>query len=59
MRFFKKGDLSLRYIVLAALALMVLVVISLIFIKGNTFFVDKFKGIYAQITALKPTGITK
>jgi uncharacterized protein (UPF0333 family) len=54
MKLNKKGDLSLRYIILAALGLMVLVVITLIFLKGTTFFTTKLNAIWNQIIALKP-----
>ncbi len=44
----KKGDLSMRYIVLIALGLMVLVVVALIFTGAADWFVEKIKAVAAQ-----------
>lgn len=49
---FKKGDLQIRYIILIALGVLVLVVIALIFSGAVEWFVDKVKSIAAQFTSL-------
>ncbi len=51
----KKGvELTLNTVILAILAVMVLVVVTIIFIKGSGYFVDKLKTIWDQIAGLKP-----
>lgn len=50
----KKGDLTIRYVILFALALMVLVVIVLIFMGGASDFTDKIKGVLSDIWGSKP-----
>jgi len=50
----KKGDLEIRYIILFALALVVLIVIVLIFHGSMTDFVEKIKSVFNDIWGLKP-----
>ena len=51
----KRGvELTLNTVILAILALMVLVVVALIFLKGSNYFVDKLKTVWDQIIGLKP-----
>jgi len=51
----KKGvELTLNYVVLIALAVIALIVILLIFSGGMTEFVQKLKGVMAEIWATKP-----
>lgn len=61
MKFFKKGDLNIRYLVLMILGLMVLVIIAIIFTRSSTTFIEKIKEIWVQITAAQPdlTELTK
>ena len=55
----KKGDLTIRYVILFALALIVLVVIALIFYGGASNFADKVKEIFEGIWKTKPEEIIK
>ncbi len=51
----KRGvELTLNTVILAILALMVLVVVALIFLKGSNYFVDKIKIVWDQVIGLKP-----
>ncbi len=50
----KKGDLEIRYLILFALALVVLVVIILIFTGSISEFVGRIKDIFNDIFGLKP-----
>jgi len=50
----KKGGLEIRYVVLLALALVVLVVIILLFTGGIAEFGGKFRSIFADIWKMKP-----
>lgn len=50
----KKGDLEIRYVILFALALIVLVVVVLIFYGGATDFAAKIKNTLSEIWSLKP-----
>ncbi|MFH1332141.1 MAG: hypothetical protein ABIH63_02550 [archaeon] len=50
----KKGDLEIRYLILFALALVVLVVIILIFTGSIGDFVGRIKDIFNEIFGLKP-----
>jgi ABC-type lipoprotein release transport system permease subunit len=54
MNFGKKGDLTLRYLVLAILAVVVLIVVLIIFSGGTQEFVTKIKSILNEIWGLKP-----
>ncbi len=55
----KKGALTLRYVVLFALAVMVLIVIILIFSGGVRDFVDAIKEIFRDIISAKPKDFLK
>ena len=55
----KKGDLTIRYVILFALALMVLVVITMIFYGGATDFASKLKDTLSSIWSAKPENIIK
>ncbi|MBU4502889.1 MAG: hypothetical protein KKA79_09915 [Nanoarchaeota archaeon] len=50
----KKGDLTIRYVILFALALIVLVVVTLIFYGGAADFASKIKETLAGIWSAKP-----
>lgn len=50
----KKGDLTIRYVILFALALIVLVVVALIFYGGASDFATKIKEVFTNIWAAKP-----
>ncbi len=50
----KKGDLEIRYLILFALALVVLIVIVLIFHGSISDFIGKIKGIFNDIFGMKP-----
>lgn len=50
----KKGDLTIRYIVLFAMGLIVLIVVILIFKFGMDEFVSRLKEILKDIMAVKP-----
>jgi len=50
----KKGDLEIRYLILFALALVVLVVIVLIFHGSISDFVGRIKDVFNEIFGLKP-----
>ena len=50
----KKGGLEIRYVVLLALALVVLVVIILLFTGGIAEFGGKFRSIFTDIWNMKP-----
>ncbi len=52
--FNKKGSLSIRYIVLFALALIVLVVIAVIFYGGTSDFAVKIKEMLNGFWSVKP-----
>ncbi|MFH1455319.1 MAG: hypothetical protein ABIF40_00005 [archaeon] len=52
--FNKKGDLTIRTIVLMIIGLMVLVTVVLIFLFGATEFLNMLKDLFASIFALKP-----
>jgi len=52
--FNKKGDLTVRTIVLMIIGLMVLVTVVLIFLFGATEFLGMLKELFASIFALKP-----
>ncbi|MFH1638182.1 MAG: hypothetical protein ABIB71_07180 [Candidatus Woesearchaeota archaeon] len=49
----KKGDLQMRYIVLIALGLLVLIVVALIFSGSADWFVTKLKGIAEQFASFE------
>lgn len=53
----KKGDLTIRYIILFALALVVLVVITLIFYEGTADFASKIKETLSSIWSAKPVDL--
>ena len=56
MKTSKKGvELTLNTVILAILALMVLVVVALIFLKGSTYFVDKIKVVWTRLFGLSLT----
>ncbi len=55
----KKGDLEIRYVILFALALVVLVVVILIFYGGASDFAAKIKNTLADIWSAKPTDMFK
>jgi len=50
----KKGGLEIRYIVLLALGLVVLIVIALLFTGGMAEFGEKFQSIFGDIWSNKP-----
>ncbi len=50
----KKGDLEIRYVILFALALLVLIVVVLIFYGGATDFATKIKSTLADMWSAKP-----
>ena len=50
----KKGDLEIRYLILFALALVVLIVIVLIFTGNLTDFVGKIRTVFNDIFGMKP-----
>lgn len=50
----KKGDLEIRYLILFALALVVLIVIVLIFHSSISDFVGKIKSVFNDVFGLKP-----
>ena len=50
----KKGDLEIRYIVLLALAILVLIVIALIFSGTSQKFTQAIKDFFAQVLSIKP-----
>ncbi len=50
----KKGDLEIRYLILFALALVVLIVIVLIFQSSMSDFVGKLKSLFNDIWGTKP-----
>jgi len=50
----KKGDLEIRYVILFALALVVLVVVILIFYGGASDFAAKIKTTLAEMWGVKP-----
>lgn len=50
----KKGDLTIRYVILFALAAMVLVVIILIFSGRTADFSSKIKDLVGDIWGMKP-----
>lgn len=50
----KKGDLEIRYVILFALALLVLVVVVLIFYGGSTDFATKIKNLLTEMWGAKP-----
>ncbi|MBM3200096.1 hypothetical protein FJZ53_04095 [Candidatus Woesearchaeota archaeon] len=50
----KKGDLEIRYVILFALGLVVLVVVILIFYGGASDFAAKIKGTLADMWSAKP-----
>jgi len=50
----KKGDLTIRYVILFALALIVLVVIAMIFYGGATDFAEKITDTLSSIWSTKP-----
>ena len=50
----KKGDLEMRYIVLIALGILVLIVIALIFGGTSSRFMQAIKDFFAQVLSLKP-----
>lgn len=50
----KKGDLEIRYLILFALAIVVLIVIILIFHGSITDFVGKIKSVFNDIFGMKP-----
>ncbi len=50
----KKGDLSLRYLVLAIISVIVLIVILIIFSGGIEDFVTKISSFSNEIWSLKP-----
>lgn len=50
----KKGDLEIRYVILFALAVVVLIVITLIFYGGASDFSTKIKDFIGNIWGLKP-----
>lgn len=50
----KKGDLEIRYVILFALGLIVLVVVVLIFYGGASDFTSKIKSTLSEIWAIKP-----
>lgn len=51
----KKGDLEIRYVILFALGLVVLVVVILIFYGGASDFAAKIRGTLSEIWSLKPS----
>lgn len=53
----KKGDLTIRYVILFALALIVLVVIALIFYGGATDFAAKIKETFSSMWSAKPKSL--
>lgn len=53
----KKGDLEMKYVVLFALGLVVLVVIILIFYSGASDFAAKIRNTLADIWSAKPTNL--
>lgn len=55
----KKGALTIRYVILFALALIVLVVIALIFYGGASNFAETLKGLFGDILAAKPENLTE
>lgn len=50
----KRGDLTIRYVILFALAVIVLIVITLIFYSGASDFSTKIKDFISDIWGLKP-----
>lgn len=50
----KRGDLEIRYLILFALALVVLIVIILIFHGSMSDFIGKIKTVYNDVFGLKP-----
>jgi len=50
----KKGDLTIRYIILFALALIVLIIVTLIFYGGASDFAEKIKDTLSSIWSVKP-----
>ena len=55
----KKGDLEIKYVIMFALALVVLVVVVLIFYGGASDFAAKIKNTLADIWSAKPTNLFK
>ncbi len=55
----KKGDLEIKYVILFALALVVLVVVILIFYGGASDFAAKIKNMLADIWSVKPKDMFK
>ena len=53
----KRGDLTIRYVILFALALIVLVVITLIFYGSAADFSSKIKELLSNIWSAKPTDL--
>ena len=53
----KKGDLTIKYVIMFALALIVLAVIALIFYGGASDFADKIKEAFSNIWSMKPTDV--
>ena len=51
---YKRGDISIRYVVLFALAIIVLIVVILIFQSGASDFAAKIKNLIKEIWSLKP-----
>jgi uncharacterized protein (UPF0333 family) len=52
--FNKKGDLEIKYVIMFALALVVLVVVVLIFYGGASDFAAKIKSTLTDIWSVKP-----
>ncbi|MDP2907482.1 MAG: hypothetical protein Q8O03_06080 [Nanoarchaeota archaeon] len=50
----KKGDLEIKYVIMFALALVVLVVVVLIFYGGASDFATKIKSTLEDIWSVKP-----
>ncbi len=54
MLFDKKGDLTIRTIVLFLIGLIVMIVVVLIFLYGTSEFTTKLQELFASIWSLKP-----
>ena len=54
MKLLKKGDLSIRYVVLIALGIIVLIIVTLIFHYSSSDFAERIRSILGEIWAIKP-----